>query len=196
MISLATRKNKWGYKDCYRSNCHNLRAKETTISIKMLQVLGSLDREVLLFNFVSGVSVATGLVSQQGFFSVQPLIPLLILPSILLQLFTSIFILLLLFPAYLLNTNMQKNGSVLGGSCSCGMTFLSLGPSSREKSAFVFLALSLEKAMPLLGFCRGKWHCSTCAASSETLAAISSSLYGTAIIKKMWGHFSKIEFSH
>lgn len=66
-------------------------------------MLVSLDREVQIFNFPSGISVAAGLISQESF-SVQPLMPLLILPSVL-QLFSSTPIPLFLFPAYLLNTS-------------------------------------------------------------------------------------------
>lgn len=78
------------------------------------------------------------------------------------------------------------------------VTWSQLTLSSREKckkkSAFVFLAFGLEKVMPILGFHKGKLHCSTCTASSEMLASLSSSLHGTAIIKKMWVHSSKNKF--
>lgn len=90
-----------------------MRAKETIT--KMLEVLGSLDREVPLFNFASGISMAAGLILQEGF-SVQPLIPFLTLPSVLLQEFSSIHIPLFLFPAYLLNASMQEEWLCFGGA--------------------------------------------------------------------------------
>lgn len=78
------------------------------------------------------------------------------------------------------------------------VTWSQLTLSSKEKCkrkfAFVFLAFSLEKVMPVLGFHKGRLHCSTCSASSEILAPLSSSLYGTAIIKEMEGHPSKKNF--